>query len=336
MASNSLRARLRVALGSGAARDEIISLLGATPFGNVFYVAGSSSDMGASDTNDGLSSDRPLATPAQAMTNIAALNTRYRQNGIIFVTGDLRGAATIPADTYGWKIIGAQGGAEGGRHTTDSGTVLPGNGCAWREAATADDAPLLVLDEQGWELHNFLMIPQSGYAAVQLSSAETAADFDGSHAVFSDMWFLGPSASAGYGLEDDGGMNNIRVYNCQFRGLEFGWKQTSVGIRSPQWHRWIGNRFINNKHDITMNALACEFRRNSFRTVYHGTTHPNTLNLAYTSDAGVAATPNVVIDNEFADAAADVTIAKGYKPATGDVWRNRVSNTAADIVTVPT
>jgi hypothetical protein len=44
---------------------------------------------------------------------------------------------------------------------------------------------------------------------------------------------------------------------------------------------------------------------------------------------------NQVINNIFSDVAANVTIAKGYKPGANDQWRNYVDGTAAYIVAVP-
>jgi len=44
---------------------------------------------------------------------------------------------------------------------------------------------------------------------------------------------------------------------------------------------------------------------------------------------------NQVLENYFSDVAANVTIAKGYKPGATDVWRNFVTDVAAYIVTVP-
>jgi hypothetical protein len=42
-----------------------------------------------------------------------------------------------------------------------------------------------------------------------------------------------------------------------------------------------------------------------------------------------------VLDNSFKDVAADITIAKGYKPGTTGQWRNWSSDTNVPIITVP-
>jgi hypothetical protein len=252
---------------------------------------------------------------------------------VIYCAGDIRAQVTAPQDVFGVRIIGAVAGRP--RHVTDSGVVITGNGCGWREEATAAGAPLLTLREQGWEVHNIIMIPESGYSAVKLHTTELAAAMDASHFIASNVRFISGGTRVGYGIEDYGGAAHIGVYDCEFTGLEFGYNPTNVSIRSPQDQVWQRNQFKSNKHDVVGNFMRSLFEENKFHTVYDGTTHPNTLNLAYTADAGLATAKNMVLNNFFADNAADVTIAKGYKPATGDVWRNKVANTAADIVTVP-
>lgn len=324
MMSPDLSTRMAFALASSGARDELNMLLGgSSPFGRLFVV----DTVNGNDNNDGRSFEGAKQTMAAAL---AAVDSR----DVIYAVGDIREQDLYaPLGVYDVQIIGANRGRP--RHSTSGGTVVDGNGTSWREASTAANAPLIKLREQGWGIHNITMIPESGYSAVQLRCAEDATDPDASHFVASGVFFVSSGTRVGYALEDIGGANHVGIYGCEFRLLEYAWKQTSVGIRSPQWHQWFDNIFTGNKNDVALNALACEFRRNRFRTVYDATTHPITLDLADTADAGVAATANFVVDNEFADAAANVTIAKGYVPGTGDVWRNRVSDTAADIVTVP-
>lgn len=300
-----------------------------TPEGADLFV---SSEFGATAGVPGSSWDKAFVTMTQAFEWIDRLPVTdpRKSNGVIHVSGDIRDQGiTAPLNAYGWKIRGEFHGRP--RHTTSSGVVLDGNGAAWREAATAANAPLVNLREQGWTFENLLMMPESGYSAVRLRCAESAAIPDASHAVFRRVRFISSGSQVGYGLEDDGGMAQIGVYGCWFTNLEYAWKQSSVSIRGPQDHEWFDNRFSGCKHDIGMNAARCEFRRNRHFTKYHATTHPTTLNLALTGGDG----NNWVMDCEFADALADVTIAKGYKPGTGDVWRTRDADTAADDVVVP-
>lgn len=336
--SNDLTRRLEVALASGAAKDEIVSLLADNaPYGRAIYVdagdGGQDSDANhGSDSNDGFSADRPLATIGQAFANIKLLPLRYRSDGVIYVRGHLMEQATAPLGCYGWKIVGAAGGMP--RHSTADGSFLDSNGCHWSEESTATNAPLLTLREHGWEVYNIMFVPESGYPAIRLRREETATYPDASHSKIAFNRFF-QSGTVGLGIDDYGsGSHHLIAYN-EFEGLEFGYKSGNVGIAAPNRHYFYGNTFNTNKNDIVGNFFGTRIEWNTFRTVYHGTTHPNTVNMAYTADAGVAANKNSVAHNIFADAAADVTIAKGYKPATGDLWRNWVSDTAAYVVAVP-
>lgn len=284
----------------------------------------------------GLSWDKALSTVEEACARLDTpkyFSSIFARNATIWVIGDVREQFTAPVTVYGVKVIGASNGRP--RHSTSGGVVVDGNGTSWRQSASAEGRSLIAIHEQGWEFHNILFVPESGYSAVNLRRAEDATDPDASHAVFKNCKFISGGTRVGYGLEDVGGAFHISVEDCEFVGLEYAWKQTSVGVAAPSAHVWRRNRFTGNKIDIGMNAIGSLFEGNYFQTPYDGTTHPTTLNLQITADAGLATNKNMVIGNYFADAAADVTIAKGYKAATGDIWRNKVTNTAADVVTVP-
>ena len=338
--SNDLTLRLEVALASGAAKDEIVSLLADNaPYGRAIYVdagdGGQDSDANhGSDSNDGLSADRPLATIGQAFTNIPLLPLRYRSDGVIYVRGHLKEQVTAPLGAYGWKIVGAAGGRP--RHSTADGTFMDSNGCHWSEEATAANKPLLTLREHGWEVYNIMFVPESGYGSIRLRREETATYPDSSHAKIAFNRFISGGTRVGYGVEDYGSTSHSLIAYNEFELLEYGYYAHGVGISAPNRHHFYRNDFNACKHDICGDFYGVKIEENVFRTVYNASTHPNTVNCAYVSDAGVAVNGNHVFKNIFADAAADVTIAKGYKPATGDIWRNYVSDTAAFIVAVPT
>lgn len=283
----------------------------------------------------GLSWASPLSTVEGAFERLDVpkyFSAEFKKNATIWIMGDVREQFNAPDGLYGVKIRGAANGRA--RHSTSGGTVVDGNGASWRQSSSVEGQALLRIEGQGYEFHNILFVPESGYAAVQL--LRTATDtVDASHSVFKNCKFISPGTRVGYGLEDNGGAYRIQVEDCEFVNLEFAWKQTSVSIASPSAHIWRKNIFDSCKTDIAGNFVASLFEGNYFLTKYDATTHPTTLNLASTSDAGSATRKNIVKDNIFADAAADVTIAKGYKPATGDIWRNFVTDTAAYIVTVP-
>lgn len=328
--SNSLRRRLEVALGSGAARDELISVLGASerPFGRTIYV-----DSGhGSDTNDGLSAETPLATMTQCMTNISALNTKYKSDGVIIARGHFVEHVTAPLGAYGWTLMSGAGGRP--RHSTSNGVFLDSNSCHW--SANALSTPLLDLREQGWAVTGVMFVPQASYPAIQLHREETATYPDASHAVIAYNRFFGPSTRAGTGINDYGATSHALIAYNEFESLEFAYQSGGVGISAPNRHVFYRNDFQANKHDITGNFYGTTVQENTFHTVYDGTTHPNTCNMAYTADSGTAVNSNQVLNNFFADTSGNVVIAKGYKPATGDNWCNHVAGTAALIVAVPT
>lgn len=333
--SPDLRVRAKLALTSPAAARELEGLLSnGNPFGKDWYV----DSVNGSDNNDGRSAESALATFDGSNGLFARSATspdpvHFTSWDDVYVVNDIRAQVTAPLGVYGVRIIGASAGQL--RNATESGAAVDGNGVSWREESTAANAPLLELRQQGWELHNILMTPESGYAAVKLQRQETATYPDASHFRAVNCRFT-QSGSVGYGIEDYGGAHNVLIDSCEFDGLEYAWKQTNVSIASPLRVRIRRSRFRTNKNDITMNGSKCVIggrpdEGNFFETVYHGTTHPNTVNLAFTASVG----SNMVFNNYFADAAADVTIAKGYKPGTSDIWRNHVSDTAAYIVTVP-
>jgi hypothetical protein len=284
-----------------------------------------------SDSNDGLSSETPLATMTQCMTNIGALNTKYKSDGVIIARGHFVEHVTAPLGAYGWTLISGAGGQP--RHSTSNGVFLDSNSCHW--SANALSTPLLDLREQGWAVVGLMMVPQASYDAIRLHREETATYPDASHAVIAYNRFFGPTTAAGTGINDYGaGSHDLIAFN-EFESLEFAYTSGGVGISAPNRHLFYRNDFQANKHDITGNFYGTRVVENTFHTVYDATTHPDTVNMAYTADSGTALNSNKVLNNYFADAAANVVIAKGYKPATGDQWRNYVTDAADPVVAVP-
>lgn len=283
----------------------------------------------------GLSWDAALSTVEEAVGRLAApkfFSAQFAKNASIYIIGDVREQFTAPSQLAGVRLVGAAKGRP--RYSTSGGVVVDGNGCSWREKASAGAVPLLKVQGQGWEFENIQFVPQSGHSAVQLYRDAVIDPKDASHARFIRCRFA-QGGQVGYGLEDNGGAYHIEVTECEFLALEYAWKQTSVGVDAPTAHIWRRNIFDGCKTDIAMNAKNCLFEGNYFRTPYDVTTHPTTLNLIATADAGVATAKNVVKDNVFADATANVVIAKGYKAATGDIWRNYVTDSADAIVALP-
>lgn len=266
-------------------------------------------------------------SPETAYATMATAFAAVLDNGTIYVKGDVREHLTAPLGIQGVKVIGYTGGRN--RHD---------DGVRWREAAVAGNAPLVIVHEQGWEFHDILFVPQTGYSAIKFWRAEDASHPDGSHAIVKNCKFIGNvaiDAAGGIGIEDFGGMHHQLIEDCEFENLVSGIVATNVSIAAPHRNMIRRNIFQLCTNDIRLNGARSWIMDNLFQMAYHATNHPVTLDLTHTADAGSANNGNYVLNNIFADAAADVTIAKGYGPATGDVWRNKVTNTAADIVAVP-
>lgn len=291
------------------------------------------------DARTGQSWDKALATVGQALTLLGTPRGytlpghRKGSNSRIFVIGDVREHASAPENVFGVKIIGGFAGRP--RHVTEDGAVNDGNGAAWRDTAVAGSAPLLTTREQGWEVHNMMFVPPSGYAGIRWRREETDANRDASHAIVSGCRFVSAGTRVGYGIDDYGSQSHCAIIECEFDGLEYAYQSGNVGISAANRHLILRNHFHDNKNDVYTNCYGVRIEDNVFGTVYNASTHPNTINLAATADAGTAANPNLVLRNQFKEATANVTIAKGFVPGTGDVWRNYVSDAADPIVTVP-
>lgn len=303
--------RFRIVTPSGKGEADV-----AEGFGNVYFV----DTVNGNDGNRGTLPDKAFATMEEAFTHIADGDT-------IYVRGDVREQINAPVGVQGVRIISAAWGNT--RHD---------DGCRWREEATAGNAPLLTLREQGWEVHGVLFVPETGYSAIKFNRQEIAAAMDGSHAIIRNCKFIGNVAvdsAGGIGIEDYGGMHHQIIEDCEFENLVSGIVATNVSIANPHRNMIRRNIFQLCTNDIRFNGVRNWIMNNLFQMAYHASNHPVTVDMTHTADGGSANNGNYVLENYFADAAADVTIAKGYGPATGDVWRNYVANTAAFIVTVP-
>lgn len=281
-------------------------------------------------------------TPANAMPTIAAAfaamaiweaaEAHSADNTIINVLGVVAEQLTSPLS--GETGVGVAGvtirGLVGGNNRHD-------DGARWKQAASAAGAPLLDLRGQGWTFEHLTMVPETGYSAVKLHREESNTYPDASHAIFRNVRFIGNVdviTAGGIGIEDYGGQSNVTVEDCTFDNLVSGIVMTNASIAAPNKWKLLRNVFRLNTHDVRTNASEWVVEGNDFMTLYHVTTHPTTLNLAYTASA---AYPNMVRDNWFSDQTGDVVIAKGYKPSAADlVWTNHVARTAAYIAAVPT
>lgn len=285
-------------------------------FGPTLYV----DTVRGNDSNGGTYPTAAFATMQAAFDALAALYAAgggmAASNATIYVSGHITEQVETPADVFGVRIVGLVNGNP--RNTTDSGTVLPGNGVDWvsPSSPTADE-PLLRISEQGWEVHNILMVPANGIAAIELRREETATYFDASHAVFENIRFIAASTTGTIGIEDIGGSGFVTVRNCVFDTLASGIVNTSTAIANPL--RWLvtGNRFLNNTEHIDM-----PFTESWYTWNIHDEA---TTNIDFSGGGG----GNFVNNNNFDNDAANIAPGDGYTAGTGDSWQVNQANDAA-------
>jgi hypothetical protein len=265
--------------------------------------------------------------PRGSFTTFTDLAPNLRSRDLIYLSGVLQEQATAPTGVFDVTIMGA---ANRPRQATDGG-VPTGGGASWlAPASPVALTPLLTLREQGWRIENIQFAPVASSACIRLSRAETVALKDASHAEIVGCYFVGGGAS-GIGIEDVGGCSRVLIEDCRFELLTgTAIKGISTGIAVPLGWRITKNRFNTNTNAIAMSLTEGLVDSNFFRQTANDSN--NKVNLVAVAAQGSL---NQVYDNLFSDAVANITIAKGYKPGTTDVWRNWATDTAAYIVAVP-
>jgi hypothetical protein len=264
--------------------------------------------------------------PRGSFRTFTDLKPNLRSRDTIILAGVLREQAVCPDDVYEVSIIGAAGIP---RQATDGG-VPTGGGATWMAPASGATAatPLLEIVRQGWSIHNVCFNPHTSSAAIRLTTAgglDEAGQFK-----LSGCTFMG-GGTGQIGLEDNGGSGFCVVEDNYFYGLA-GTAILGISTANAVPLGWTvrRNRFVNNTNAVAVSAsywLICD---NYIKQAADNAN--NKMNLVAVAAQG---SNNQVINNIFPDAAANVTIAKGYKPGTTDTWRNYVSDTAAYIITVP-
>lgn len=270
----------------------------------------------------GTSWDRPLRSVEEAFDKIGEMGL---SNGILYLGGDIREEVVAPLGIYGWKMVGAAGGRP--RHVTADGVALVGNGVNWREPASGatSGGALLTLIEHGWELHGVMMIPKSDGTALRLRRAEDGTYPDPSHALISRCRFFAGSAATTKGIEDHGGCSQVTIRRSVFDGLADAIDHTTgAGIDAP--NLWVveDNYFLRNTNHLDLPCDQSLIRRNVFDEA--------TLNI---DTSGGLEGGNFVIENQFANAEADITNSDGYTGHASDVWRNWAADGDTMIAGVP-
>jgi len=187
------------------------------------------------DGNDGKSWQSAVNTMSKALDLVET-------GGRIFFVGDVREELTGSNLKFDISIIGM-----GGLHHPDQPSSAYNYGASmWRPPASPTaTTPLLVVRGRGWKFINVAFDAPVDDAAISLSrNADSGEDeYDASHVVFENCRFL----SGKWGIEDDGGANNVTIRNCEFAGMTtaaiIG---TSTSVANPRAWKVFDNVFPSN------------------------------------------------------------------------------------------
>lgn len=320
----TLRTNLWAQVKSFAARAGFVNGLNPTMTGNTWYVnSNTTASRGpiGSDGNSGLSPLSPFLTIARAFTFVKAYDT-------VVLSGVFKEQVTAPV-IYDVTVVGSENDP---RQATSSG-VQTGGGASWlAPASPTASTPLVRVVAQGWRFINIQFAPVAASACITFDRRETAAIPDSSHGSVLGCYFT-TGGAGGIGVEIIE-CKKIRIEDCLFEALTgsggLGIKTTAGGgVANPSYVVVNNCKFAQNTGDMDLAGMD------------RGLITNNNL---FTSNVILAGTRiklsggngfNHVLNNNFSDIAADVTIAKGYTPGTSDVWRNWTTNTNVPIVAVP-
>jgi len=267
--------------------------------------------------------------PRGAFSTFTDLAPNLKSRDLILFSGVLREQAVAPLDVYDVYILGA---ANQPRQATSAG--LPtGGGASWMPPSSGAVAatPLLELKAAGWKLENIEFTPHTSSAGVRLTRSAVIDTIDASHAEFNNCYFAANGGTTQIGIEDNGGCSRVTILDSRFEGLtDTAIKSLNTAAAVPLGWRVLRNLFLRNTNAIAMSSSQGLFQENVLNQAANDAN--NKINLVSVAAQGDL---NRVLYNVFSDLAANVTIAKGYKPGTTDIWRNYVSDVAAYIVTVP-
>jgi len=265
--------------------------------------------------------------PRNAYSTITDIKANLRSRDLIIIGGVLREQCQFPLDVYDLTIVGA---ANRPRQST-SGGVPTGGGATWMPPTSPTAlTPLAEVRAQGYEFSNISFTPHTSSAAIRLTRSAVVDTIDASHFIVNGCLLNAQGGAGTIGIEDTSGCGFGVIEECRFIGLDTAIKGLGTGTDNQTGWRISRNRFNGNTNAIAINLKEGLVNNNFIRQT------PNDANFKINFDAaGTKGSLNQVINNFFSDAAANVTIAKGYKPGTSDVWRNYVTDAADPVVTVP-
>lgn len=159
---------------------------------------------GGADGSNGRSWDSAMLTMGEAFDRVASGDT-------IYFKGNVTEQLSTPVQVFDVSIVGV---GPKPRHV-DSAPVGGESGASWRPPGSpAATTPLLKIQQQGWNLVNFLMDGPSDAASVQLFRDGGAGDDerDASHATLLGMKIVNGSI----GVQDSGGCGQFLLEDCEF------------------------------------------------------------------------------------------------------------------------
>jgi hypothetical protein len=186
-------------------------------------------------TGDGLSWDSAVNTMARALAIV-------QTGGRVFFRGKIAEEVVGSNLKFDVSIIGV-----GSKHHADepSSAYHPGASVWQAPASPTATTPLIKVRGRGWNFINILFDCPVDSAAIYLErNASSGTDeYDASHASIIGCDFR----NGKYGIQDVGGVWNIRVEDCDFETLDetggCGIINTSTSVAAPR--RWVilNNRF---------------------------------------------------------------------------------------------
>lgn len=267
--------------------------------------------------------------PRGAYLTMTDCFTQLKSRDVVVLGGVLREQVVAPLDVYDVTVIGA---ANNPRQAT-SGGVPTGGGASWLPPSSNPVAlqALLEVRAAGWRFEDIEFTPHTSSAAVRLTRSAVVDTIDASHASFRGCAFQANGGATQIGIEDNGGCGFVTIDDCRFEDLAgTAIKGLNTAAAVPRNWKVRKNYFWRNTNAIAMSSSQGLFAENVFNQAANDAN--NKVNLVAVAGQGNL---NMVLYNVFSDAAANVTIAKGYKPGTTDVWRNYVTDAAAYVVAVP-
>ncbi len=287
-----------------------------------FLAAGGNNGSGlplGSDSHTGKSWDQPFLTMERFLDDVKTFDRLY-------FMGDVREEGLIGSNlAFDVQIIGV-----GSRHHPDVPSALyhPGASMIRPPSSPTAATPVLTLRGRGWQFHNVAFVGPADAAAVlmQANALSDVSEYDASHATFNECEFIG----AYRGIQDDGGVINVRIKDCVFRLFSTASGRaivsTSTSVRTPQYWRIVDTEFpANAASGGNEGHIDSPLNGGVIKGCTFGTVEGTGLYIDLTGGTGNIVTKNLLQGNY------DTT---DYVPGTGDDWTGNNSTNPSSKATV--